>query len=205
MLGTHVQLIPSPEQVLKFLRETGALKEGRFEYRDGTQAEYYFQMPIAMRYHGNARILNVALSRKLRKEHDVMAALPDCAVVTPSMGGIPVAFGIREALNADQIFWAEREDRKYHFRQYMDAKGLKCLLVDDMVRTGTVMTEFVKFMQQEAGAEIVAIGSLVHFKGARMNIGDIPYYSLLEMDMKFYKPEEWPAEKAGMVVEKVWF
>ena len=205
MLVPQVQLIPSQEQILKFLRETGALKEGRFEYRDGTQANYYFQMPIAMRYHGNARILNVALSRKLRKEPEVLAALPNCAVVTPSMGGIPVAFGIREALNADQIFWAERVDRQYQFRQYMDAKGLKCILVDDLVRTGSVMTEFVKFMQNEAGAEIIAIGSLVHFTSAQMDIGDIPYYSLLEMDMRFYKPEEWPAEKADIPLEKVWF
>jgi orotate phosphoribosyltransferase len=165
MLVPQVQLIPSQEQVLNFLRETGALREGRFEYRNGTQAEYYFQMPIAMRYHGNARVLNVALSRKFRKEPEVLAALPNCAIVTPSMGGIPVAFGIREALTADQIFWAEKEEGKYHFRQYMDAKGLKCIVVDDMVRTGKVVSDFVKFLTSEAGAEVVAIGSLVHFKG----------------------------------------
>lgn len=205
MLVPKVQLIPSEEQVLDFLRETGALKEGRFEYRNGTQAEYYFQMPIAMRYHGNARILNVALSRKLRREPEVLAALPDCAVVTPSMGGIPVAFGIREALNADQIFWAEKEDGRYHFRQYMDAKGLKCILVDDMVRTGRVMSDFVKFITEEAGAEVVAIGSLVHFKGAHMEIGNIPYYTLLEMEMQFYQSGEWPTDKADLPVEKVWF
>ena len=205
MLVPQIQLIPSEEQVLKFMRETGALKEGRFEYRDGTQAQYYFQMPIAMRYHNNSRILSVALSRKLRKEPEVLAALPNCAVVTPSMGGIPVAFGIREALKADQIFWAEKEEGKYHFRQFMDAKGMKCIVVDDMVRTGAVISNFAKFLTEEAGVEIVAMGSLVHFHGARMDIGDIPYFTLLEMDMKFYKPEEWPAELADLPVEKVWF
>ena len=84
MLVPQVQLIPSQEQVLDFLRETGALREGRFLYPNGTESPYYFQMPLAMRFHGNARVLNVALSRKLRKEPEVLDALPDCAIVAPS-------------------------------------------------------------------------------------------------------------------------
>ena len=67
MLIPKVQLIPSGEQVMELLRETGALREGRFQYKDGLQAQYYFQMPLVMRYHGNARVLNVALSRMFQK------------------------------------------------------------------------------------------------------------------------------------------
>jgi orotate phosphoribosyltransferase len=205
MLVPKVQLIPSGEQVIELLRETGALREGRFQYPDGTQSPYYFQMPLVMRYHGNARVLNVALSRMLRKEPEVLAALPNCAVVAPSAGGIPVAFGIREALNADQIFWAERNKQgEYHFRQYFDVKGLKCLLVDDMCRSGAVMSRVVNFIR-EAGAEVVACGSLVRFHDAKLDIGDIPYFSLLDIDVKFYKPEDWPADKAHLPVEEVWF
>ncbi|MEW6131360.1 MAG: phosphoribosyltransferase family protein [Acidobacteriota bacterium] len=205
MLVPKVQLIPSQEDVMNFLRKAGALREGRFAYPDGKQSQYYFQMPMAMRYHGDARVLNVALSRKFRKEPEVLAALPNCAIVAPSSGGIPVAFGIREALDADQIFWAEKDDkRNFYFRQYMDVKGTKCIIVDDMVRSGSVMTRFVNFVR-EAGAEVIACGSLVHFKDAKLNIGDIPYYSLLDIDARFYNSDEWPADKANLAVEKVWF
>lgn len=204
MLVPKVQLIPSPEEVAAFLRETGALREGRFEFPNGLQSRYYFQMPLSMRYHGNARVLNVALSRKLRQEPEVLAALPDCAVVAPAAGGIPVAFGIREALNADQIFWAEKEDGRYYLRQYFDAKGLKCILVDDIVRSGKCITNMVELIH-DAGAEIIAIGSLVHFKDAKMEIGDIPYYTLLDIDAQLYKPEEWPEESKDEPVERVWF
>lgn len=205
MLVPKVQLIPSGEQVLELLRETGALREGRFQYKNGLQAQYYFQMPLMMRYHGNARVLNVALSRKFRKEPEVLAALPNCAVVAPSPGGIPVAFGIREALNADQIFWAEKnKEGDYYFRQYFDVKGVKCILVDDMVRSGAVLSRVVKFIH-DAGAEVVACGSLVRFHEATLDIGDIPYFSLLDIDVKFYKPEDWPAEQAHLPVEEVWF
>ena len=203
MLVPKVQLIPSPEQVTELLRETGALREGHFEFPTGLHSGHYFQMPLAMRYHGNARVLNVALSRLLRREPEVLAALPDCAIVAPAAGGIPVAFGVREALNADQIFWAEKDEGRYHFRQYVDAQGIKCVLVDDIVRSGKVITQMVDLIRN-AGATVVAIGSLVHFKDAHVETGDIPYYSLLEVDTRFVSPGDCPLCRKGVSVQKVW-
>jgi orotate phosphoribosyltransferase len=203
MLVPKVQLIPSYEQVCDLLRETAAMRVGHFELPDGKHSEYYFQMPLAMRYHGNARVLNVALSRLMRREPEVRAALPNCAVVAPAAGGIPVAFGIREALDADQIFWAEKEEGRYYFRQYLDARGIKCILVDDIVRSGKVITHMVKLIQ-DAGAEVIAIGSLVHFTGAKFEIPDIPYFYLLDIDAKFHAPAVCPMCKTGKPVEKVW-
>jgi orotate phosphoribosyltransferase len=203
MLVPKVQLIPPREQICDLLRDTGAMREGHFQLPNGLHSGHYFQMPLVMRYHGNARVLNVALSRLLRGEPDVLSALPDCAIVAPSAGGIPVAFGIREALDADQIFWAEKENGRYYFRQYLDAKGLKCILVDDVVRSGKVihlMTDLIR----AAGAEVVAIGALVQFRDAKPEIGDIPYYVLLEVDSKFYSPENCPQCKRGEPLEKVW-
>ena len=203
MLVPKVQLIPSSQQVIDLLRETGALREGHFEFPTGQHSGHYFQVPLAMRYHGNARVLNVALSRLLRREPEVLAALPKCAIVAPAAGGIPVAFGVREALNADQIFWAEKDEGRYHFRQYLDAKGLKCILVDDVVRSGKVITNMIDVIQK-AGAEVVAIGSLVHFKDAHFDAGSVPYYALLEVEARFYEPGECALCKTGKPLEKVW-
>ncbi|HET8678182.1 MAG TPA: phosphoribosyltransferase [Blastocatellia bacterium] len=203
MLVPKVQLIPEQDQVCELLRETGAMREGHFEFPNGLHSGHYFQMPLAMRYHGNARVLNVALSRLLRREPEVLAALPDCAVVAPAAGGIPVAFGIREALDADQIFWAEKEEGRYYFRQYLDARGMKCILVDDIVRSGKVISHMLELIRQ-AGAEIVAVGSLVHFKDAHIDLGEVPYYWLLDVDCQFYTPETCKLCKAGEPLEKVW-
>jgi len=203
MLVPRVELIPSVEQVRALLRETGALREGHFEFPTGQHASHYFQMPLAMRYHGNARVLNVALSRLLRTEPEVLAALPDCAIVAPAAGGIPVAFGIREALNADQIFWAEKDAGRYYLRQYLDARGIKCILVDDVVRSGKVITQMLRLIR-DAGAEVVAIGSLVHFKDAQMETGGTPYYALLEVEQQFHSTTDCPQCRAGEPVEKVW-
>jgi orotate phosphoribosyltransferase len=187
MLIPKRSLVPSSDQVCELLKETGALREGHFEFPNGLHSSHYFQMPLAMRYHGNARVLNVALSRLLRREPE----------------GIPVAFGIREALNADQIFWAEKDEGRYHFRQYLDARGIKCIIVDDIVRSGKVIAQMLNLVRQ-ARAEVIAIGSLVHFKDAQLDTGGVPYYSLLDVETQFHSPETCPDCAAGEPLEKVW-
>jgi orotate phosphoribosyltransferase len=203
MLVPTTNLIPSQEQVLQLLHETGAWRECHVEFPNGLHAKEYFQMPLVMRYHGNGRILNVALSRLLRMEHEVGRALPDCAVVAPAAGGIPVAFGVREALDANQIFWAEKDNGRYFFRQYLDVSGLRCILVDDVVRSGKVINYMVDLIHK-AGAEVIAIGSLVHFNSAPLDIGTIPYRSLVNIDSEFYRPESCPLCRDGIPVEQVW-
>ena len=136
-------------------------------------------------------------------EPEVLAALPNCAIVAPAAGGIPVAFGIREALNADQIFWAEKDEGRYYFRQYLNPVGIKCILVDDVVRSGKVTAQMIQLIR-DAGASVVAVGSLVHFKDAQMDTGDIPYYALLEVETQFLPTSECPQCRRGEPVEKVW-
>ena len=101
-----VELIPSPDKVMQILQRTGAFREGHFVYPNGKHSPHYFQMPLAFRYYDTARVLAVALSRKFRLEKDISSRLPKVAVISPSSGGIPVAFGVRDALNAEQIYWA---------------------------------------------------------------------------------------------------
>src|SRR5256884_2194494 len=114
------RLIPEQDEVMNILKRTGAYREGHFVYPSGQHTPHYFQMPLAFRYYDTARVLAVALSRKFRVDRDISSQLPKVAVISPSSGGIPVAFGVREALNAEQIYWAEREDGKCMFRQYVN-------------------------------------------------------------------------------------
>ena len=109
---TIPRLIPEQDEVLEMLKKTGAYREGHFVYPSGQHTPHYFQMPLAFRYYDTARVLAVALSRKLRLEKDVSSALPKVSIISPSPGGIPVAFAVREALSAEQIYWAEREEGK---------------------------------------------------------------------------------------------
>ena len=114
-----IDLIPSPESVMGILRKTGAYRKGHFIYPNGKHASHYFQMPLAFRYYDNARVMSVGLSRMFRMEKAISSRLPKVSVISPSPGGIMVAFGVREALTAEQIYWAELEDGKRQFRQYI--------------------------------------------------------------------------------------
>ncbi|HJS51552.1 MAG TPA: hypothetical protein VJ781_06600, partial [Pyrinomonadaceae bacterium] len=137
-----VDLVPSPESVMGILQKTGAYRKGHFIYPNGKHASHYFQMPLAFRFYDNARILSVGLSRLFRMEKSISSRLPKVSVISPSPGGIMVAFGVREALGADQIYWAEMEDGKRQFRQYIGQGDIyPAIIVDDILRSGRAITE----------------------------------------------------------------
>src|SRR5215218_925464 len=115
----NVTFVPTAETVKEIFQKTGAYRKGHFVYPNGKHASHYFQMPLAFRYYDNARILSVGLSRLFRMEKTIAGRLPKVSIISPSPGGIMVAFGVREALTAEQIYWAEMEDGKRQFRQYM--------------------------------------------------------------------------------------
>jgi orotate phosphoribosyltransferase len=182
-----VQLVPSQDEVMEMLKKTGAFREGHFVYPSGKHTPNYFQMPLAFRYYDTARVLAVALSRLLRVEPDVSSVLPKVAIISPGPGGIPVAFGVREALSAEQIYWAEREEGKRMFRQYINKGEVNpCIIVDDIIRSGDAILQTVELVR-ELGARVIGCGTIVRFRDAIDKINDdIPIKSLVEFDSKFY-------------------
>src|SRR6188472_3831588 len=150
-----VDLIPPPEAVMDILTKTEAYRKGHFVYPNGKHASHYFQMPLAFRHYDNARVLSVGLSRMFRMEKAISKRLPEVAVVSPSPGGIMVAFGVREALSAQQIYWAEMENGKRQFRQYMSESEVHpVIIVDDILRSGRAIEETFALCK-EIGAEVI--------------------------------------------------
>ncbi len=199
-----VNLIPSPESVMEILEQTGAYRHGHFVYPSGKHASHYFQMPLAFRYYDNSRVLSVGLSRKFRMDKSIASRLPKISIISPSPGGIPVAFAVREALGADQIYWAEIENGKRQFRQYLkDSDIYPCIIVDDLIRTGGALTETVELVK-ELGAEIIGCGTIVRFEDAPSEIEGIKIQSLTEFDTNFYDSfDEWKAAEGNDSPEEI--
>jgi orotate phosphoribosyltransferase len=206
MAAQGVQLIPSPEEIMKILKRTGAFREGHFVYPNGKHTAHYFQMPLAFRYYDTARVLAVALSRKFRVERDIASQLPKVAIISPSSGGIPVAFGVRDALNAEQIYWAEQENGKRTFRQYVNQGEINpCIIVDDIIRSGHAIEETVELVRS-LGAPVIGCGAIVRFTSAPNQIVDETVKSLVEFDERFYESAEDCVEcKQGAPEELVRF
>ena len=185
-----VDLIPPPETVMDILTKTGAYRKGHFVYPNGKHASHYFQMPLAFRYYDNARVLSVGLSRMFRTEKTISSRLPKVSVISPSPGGIMVAFGVREALSAQQIYWAEMEEGRRQFRQYMsDYEVYPAIIVDDINRSGKAIRETIDLVKS-FGAEVIGVGSIVAFEDAPREFDGIPIKSLLKFDVNFYDSEE---------------
>lgn len=187
MENKMIDLIPSPEVVMEMLKRTGAFREGHFVYPNGKHSPYYFQMPLAFRYYDTARVLAVALSRKFRVDRDISSQLPKVAVISPSSGGIPVAFGVRDALSAEQIYWAEQENGKRMFRQYINQGEVNpCIIVDDIIRSGHATEETAELVKT-LGSKVIGCGAIVKFTSADDKLEDTPIKSLVEFDVQMYE------------------
>lgn len=193
-----IDLIPSENTVMKILSETGAYRKGHFVYPNGKHASHYFQMPLAFRYYDNARMLSVGLSRKFRMLKSISSRLPKVSVISPSPGGIMVAFGVREALGAEQIYWAEMEEGKRQFRQYIrEGDVYPAIIVDDIIRSGRAIRQTIDLVK-EFGTEVIGIGSIVKFDDSPKEFDGIPVESLLSFDVNFYETEEeWKVSRSA--------
>src|SRR5258708_8013067 len=142
-------------------------------------------MTLGVRYYDTAGVLAVALSRKFRVDRDIASQLPKVSIISPSSGGIPVAFGVRDALSAQQIYWAEQEGGKRMFRQYVNQGDIApCIIVDDIIRSGHAIEETVELVKS-LGAPIIGCGAIVHFTSAPKEICGVPIRSLVEFDEKY--------------------
>lgn len=198
-----IDLVPSPESVMNILQSTGAYRKGHFIYPNGRHASHYFQMPLAFRYYDNARILSVGLSRMFRMEKTIASQLPKVSVISPSPGGIMVAFGVREALSAEQIYWAEMEEGKRQFRQYMSESDVHpAIIVDDIIRSGRAIEETLQLCK-DIGAEVIGCGVIAKFEDAPNEFDGIPVKSLLSFDVNFYETEvEWKNSRSASESEE---
>jgi orotate phosphoribosyltransferase len=203
-----MHLIPTQEEVVTVLRETGALRDGHFEYPTGLHSNEYLQVPLAMRYYQHQRMLSVGLSRLLRANPEIRAIVPQLSIVTPMTGGLPVAYGVCEAMRAKQVYWVERQHdaEPLRFRQYLEPKaGEQVVIVDDILRTGAKLAE-LKTLLESRGATVVGLAVIIYQPTPQtLSFGSLPLYYLAKLEARYYAAgAECALCKRGLPLEKVW-
>jgi orotate phosphoribosyltransferase len=203
-----MHLLPTQDEVVRVLRDTGALRDGHFEYTNGIHSNEYLQVPLAMRYYQHARMLSVGLSRLLRENAEIRAIIPDLSIVTPANAGLPVAYGVCEALRARQVYWAEREDESQplRFRQYLEQQpGEQVVLVDDILRSGRKLTEMQKLVESR-GARVIALAVIIYQPTPHTrDFGNLPLYYLAKLNASYYADAaHCDLCKLGDPIVKVW-
>ena len=203
-----MHIIPTQEEVVGVLRETGALRDGHFEYPGGMHSNEYLRVPLAMRYCQHQRMLSVGLSRLLRANPEIRAMIPQLSIVVPMTGGLPVAYGVTEALRARQVYWAEKENENQplHFRQYLEQHpGEQVVIVDDILRTGSKLAE-LKNLLESRGATVAALAVVIYQPVPDTHdFGALPLYYLAKLEASYYSDAAHCALcRQGVPLEKVW-
>jgi orotate phosphoribosyltransferase len=184
-----MHLIPTQSEVVEVLRETGALREGHFEYSSGLHSNEFLQVPLAMRYYQYQRMLSVGVSRLLRAHPEIRAMVHDLSIVTPMTGGLPVAYGVCEALGAHQVYWAENDHagEPLRFRQFLTPHpGEQVVLVDDILRTGSKLADLKRLLESQ-GATVVALAVVIYQPTPdTYDFGPLPLYYLAKLEASYY-------------------
>jgi orotate phosphoribosyltransferase len=202
-----MHLIPTEEEVVAVLRETGALRGGHFEYPNGLHSDGYLQTALAFQHYQHQRMMSVGLSRLLRAHPEIRAIIPQLSIVAPATGGLPVAFGVCEAVRAKKVYWAEQEhdDEPLRFRQYLQPEpGEQVVLVDDILRSGAKLTG-LKALLESHGAKVIGLAVLIYQPNpATLTFGDLPLYYLAKLSSHYYSDAAGcELCKAGVPLERV--
>lgn len=202
-----MELIPTQEEVVELLRHSGGLRDGHFEYPSGLHSTEYLQVALALRDFQVAKTLSVGLSRKLRGNSDIRALLPNVSIVAPATAGLPVAYGIGEALRARKVYWGERIEPggPFRFRQYLTLDpGEPVILVDDLIRTGLRMAEMKRLVESHGG-QVIAMAVMVYQPHPGCASFDpLPFYCLARLDASYVDAASCEQCKRGIAFDKVW-
>lgn len=203
-----MHLLPTSDEVVRVLRESGALRHGHFRYPNGLHSDEYLQVPLAIRYYQHARMLSVGLSRMIRSNPELRAIIPELSIVAAGPAGMPVAYGICEALRARQVYWAEKDSDQapMRFRQFLEQHpGEQVVMVDDILRSGSRLTE-MKNLLESNGAKVVAIAVVIYQPAPHTkSFGNLPIYYLAKLGESYFA-EEATCDlcKHGEPLETVW-
>jgi len=203
-----MHLIPTNQEVIEMLRQTGALRDGHFEYPTGMHADEFLQVALAFRYYEYAKILSVGLSRRLRADPEIRAMIKELSIVTPTTAGMPIAYGVCEALRAHQVYWAETDTdtSPLRFRQFVETnQGEKVMLVDDILRSGRRLS-MLRTLVESNGAKVVGMAVAVYQPNPTIaDFGNLPLFYLAKMDAAYYKDSaSCELCRKGVPVEKIW-
>jgi orotate phosphoribosyltransferase len=186
----------SHEQVLGEFREAGALLEGHFILSSGLHSSRYLQCARVLMDPKRAERLCASLAEGVRK----MIRQPIDLVVSPAMGGVIVGYEMGRQLGIPAIFM-ERVDGKLTLRRgFTIDRGVRCLMVEDIVTTGLSSRECIASIAAEGGITVGA-ACLIDRSGGKADLG-VPLCALTRLDVPTYPADALPADLAAIPASK---
>ena len=194
------------QEILQVFSDTGALLEGHFELRSKLHSDRYFQCANVLRY--------PRIAARLCDEHELVAKMNAACdvgridgVISPAVGGILVGHEVARALDTKCVF-AEKVQAgdevdatgkpvtKLAMRRFSLKPGERYVVAEDVVTKGGRVQETIDLVQA-AGAEVAAVVLLVDRSKGSVKFGDIPMFSLVQIQPTTWEPAACPLCAAG--------
>ncbi|MEY5025414.1 MAG: Orotate phosphoribosyltransferase [Verrucomicrobiota bacterium] len=174
---------------LELFRQTGALLEGHFLLRSGLHSRQFFQCALLLQNTPIAVEVCAQLAAKV-------AHLGAQRVISPALGGILVGHEVARNLGLPHIF-AEKEEGKLVLKRGFEIHpGDRFLVVEDVVTRGGRVQETLDIVRARGGV-VVGIASIVDRSGGQLPDFGAPFFSLVQLDVQTFEPDQLPPDLAG--------
>jgi orotate phosphoribosyltransferase len=181
------------DELLDLFRRSGALLEGHFRLSSGLHSPGYLQCALVLQHPGHAEALGRAIADRTRD-------LRPTVILSPALGGVVIGHEVGRALGVRAVF-AERQDGALTLRRgFMLSETDRVLVIEDVLTTGGSTRETIQ-LAAAAGGRVVGAASIVDRSGGRASF-DVPFASLLTIDLPTNEPDKCPLCAAGLPVTK---
>lgn len=184
------------DQVLDEFRQAGALLEGHFVLSSGLHSARYLQCARVLMDARRAERLCSALAERVKS----LVKVPIDLVASPAMGGVIVGYEMGRQLGVPAIFFERVDGRLVLRRGFEIGKGMRVLMVEDIVTTGLSSRECMAGIAEEGG-ETVGAACLIDRSGGKADLG-VPLATLAVLDIPAYPADRLPPELAALPAVK---
>jgi orotate phosphoribosyltransferase len=181
------------DELLDLFRRSGALLEGHFRLSSGLHSAGYLQCALVLAHPQHAETLGRGIADRTREFRPTV-------VLSPALGGVVIGHEVGRALGVRAMF-AERQDGEMTLRRgFVLGEADRVLVIEDVLTTGGSTRETMQ-VATAAGGRVVAVGSIVDRSGGTAKF-DVPFASLLSVDLPTFEPDRCPLCAQGLPVTK---
>jgi orotate phosphoribosyltransferase len=181
------------DELLDLFRKSGALLEGHFRLSSGLHSGGYLQCALVLQYPEHAARLGRAIGEVTRDWRPTV-------VLSPALGGVVIGHEVGRALGVRALF-AERQDGVLTLRRgFVLGEADRVLVVEDVLTTGGSTRETMQ-VARASGAHVIGAASIVDRSEGTASF-DVPFQTLLPVDLATYQPDVCPLCAKGLPVVK---
>ncbi len=121
-------------------------------------------------------------------------------MLSPALGGVVIGHEVARALGVRAIFAERQEGRLTLRRGFSLDPADRVVVIEDVVTTGGSTRETMA-VASDAGATVVAAGSIIDRSGGSSNLG-VAFHALATLALPTYDPDTCPLCASGQPVVK---